>query len=364
MDDLKGKIVKWSRPPFGYKFDSTNKGHLIPDEEAAKIVREIFKKAVGGMSYTAIAEELNRDGVPSPGKYKALQNPEQNTFPEKTADEKWNFVTVRRVVLNPVYIGRSCKVPDTLAEIVSAEKLPITHEPLVTDAQFEAVSSIGGKWYHDDSLFDGIVCCSACGGPLGLVGEREDPNLVCKRARSRGRGKCKAPAFIRYSDLKQLVVEELNEIITQVAEKQRQENSTADADINPQVQIERLQQRVDIVNRIIMRIYEDMESGLLQTQSGQSMISRYQEEISSLLEKKDHLISEQVNEEAEPAEIESCPGCLDISISNEDLSQSLMNSIIERIEVGPRTASLIQRVESKDGSGYDQNVEIFYKFRA
>ena len=58
-----------SAPPYGYKRDPQDRGHLVIDEEAAQTVRYIFDMAVAGYGLTRITRELNARGIPSPAVY-------------------------------------------------------------------------------------------------------------------------------------------------------------------------------------------------------------------------------------------------------------------------------------------------------
>ena len=57
---------------YGYKKDPYQKGHLIIDEEAADVVREVFTLFSHGYGKTAIARLLNDRGIPNPTEYKRL----------------------------------------------------------------------------------------------------------------------------------------------------------------------------------------------------------------------------------------------------------------------------------------------------
>ena len=57
---------------YGYKKDPDVKGHLIIDEEAAQVVREVFTLFSKGYGKTAIARMLNDRGIPNPTEYKRL----------------------------------------------------------------------------------------------------------------------------------------------------------------------------------------------------------------------------------------------------------------------------------------------------
>ena len=48
-------------PPYGYKKDTKQKNHLVPDEYSSQIIKEIFDMYVNkGISPTKIADELNK----------------------------------------------------------------------------------------------------------------------------------------------------------------------------------------------------------------------------------------------------------------------------------------------------------------
>ena len=66
---MKAGFFIGSFAPYGYKKDPEKKGHLIIDEPAAEIVREIFSLYNRGFGRTAIARILNDRGIPSPEKY-------------------------------------------------------------------------------------------------------------------------------------------------------------------------------------------------------------------------------------------------------------------------------------------------------
>ena len=59
-----------SQPPYGYKQDEENKGHLLIDEEAAQVVRLIFDLAAAGKGAVAIADELKARKIVTPSTYK------------------------------------------------------------------------------------------------------------------------------------------------------------------------------------------------------------------------------------------------------------------------------------------------------
>ena len=89
--------------PYGYQKDSDNKNKLVIDVYAAGIVKEIYRMKLSGMSQTAIANALNKQGVLSPMEYKhSLGIRIQDNF--KTHEQaEWSAMSVKRILENEVY---------------------------------------------------------------------------------------------------------------------------------------------------------------------------------------------------------------------------------------------------------------------
>ena len=90
--------------PYGYRKDPERKGHLLIDEDAAGIVREVFAMFVQGMGKTAIARVLNDRGVPNPTEYKRLHG-ERYQQPKQKNSTLWKYFAIADMLGNEVYIG-------------------------------------------------------------------------------------------------------------------------------------------------------------------------------------------------------------------------------------------------------------------
>lgn len=76
---------------YGYQKDSQQKGHLLIDEEAAEVVREVFTLFSQGYGKTAIAKILNEQGVPNPTEYKR-QKGLRYQQPESQNSTLWRYL--------------------------------------------------------------------------------------------------------------------------------------------------------------------------------------------------------------------------------------------------------------------------------
>ena len=115
-------------PPYGYKKDEEDKNHLVPDENTAPIVQRIFQQAANGDSTRTIANDLNRDNVVPPLKYRALY---RDTFNEKglaRIGDYWNYTTVKRILKNEVYLGHTLLGKSKKASLKSTKKIAIDKE--------------------------------------------------------------------------------------------------------------------------------------------------------------------------------------------------------------------------------------------
>lgn len=90
---------------YGYLKDDADKNHLIVDEYAADIVRDIFSWKLEGMSPQDIAARLNHSGVLSPMEYKKSLGMKFATSFKANPQAVWSANAVLRVLKNPVYTG-------------------------------------------------------------------------------------------------------------------------------------------------------------------------------------------------------------------------------------------------------------------
>lgn len=159
-------------PPFGY-YMKDKRWH--PDEEAAKIVREVFERFVSGEGMRSIAMDLGKRGVRT--KFGGMP---ENRF-------------IDFMLNNPTYIGmirwsldgtRAVSKRDYHNESVMI--VPGQHEPIISvelwEAAQERIKELHKKYPKNarkeqqvEYMLKGLVRCSACGGTLaaGAMGKRD-----------------------------------------------------------------------------------------------------------------------------------------------------------------------------------------------
>ena len=172
--------------PYGYKKDCNNRHRFVVDENVVPIVVKIFEMRASGMSFRAIAAQLNDDGIISPREYyyqgKNAVNPTHSS-------RLWNENTIKCMVVNEVYIGNlvsgktgtlSYKNQKTIRKDVKDWiRVERTHEAIITPELWHRVQVLSRKRHkpgrrknNERSLFAGLIYCSDCGFRLRSQVER------------------------------------------------------------------------------------------------------------------------------------------------------------------------------------------------
>ena len=171
-----------SFPVYGYLRSSQNKHKLEVDNDAAKIIQDIFKWKISGFSADAIAKRLNALGILSPMEYKkSIGSRFQSSF-KTGVQAKWSHNTVRRILKNEIYTGVLVQGKVTtpnykVKKRITKEKedwvrVEGTHEPIIARPQFDLVQQLleedtrAAKKEYGVYLYSGKIFCADCGGTI------------------------------------------------------------------------------------------------------------------------------------------------------------------------------------------------------
>ena len=136
--------------PYGYKKDPADRHHFLIDEEAAEVVRRIFRLYLEGRSKQEIAELLNEEKILTPTEYKRNRQglPYANARGEK-GGQRWTYLTIHLMLQNRVYTGamvqhKTEKISYKLGKIRSIPKEEYVvvegrHLPIIEPHIFDAV---------------------------------------------------------------------------------------------------------------------------------------------------------------------------------------------------------------------------------
>ena len=209
---------------YGYKKDPDQKGHLIIDEEAAAVVREVFTLFSRGYGKTAIARMLNDRGIPNPTEYKRLKG---LRYKQPTAKNStlWKYFAISDMLVNEIYIGNMVQGKYGSVSYKTKQNKPRpksqwyivegTHEPIIDRELWDRVQKMikeRAKPFDVGTigLFARKARCANCGYVMRSSKNRGKHYLQCSN-RHVAKDAC-IGSFISVDKLEQMVIDELNRL--------------------------------------------------------------------------------------------------------------------------------------------------------
>ncbi|MCM1307195.1 MAG: recombinase family protein [Butyrivibrio sp.] len=216
---------------YGYKKDPNLKGHLLIDEEAAAVVREVFTLFSQGYGKTAIARMLNARGLPNPTEYKRLKG---LRYKQPTAKNStlWKYFAISDMLTNEIYIGNMVQGKYGSISYKTKQNKPrpksqwyiveSTHEPIIDRPLWDRVQKmISERAKPFDAgtigLFARKARCSNCGYVMRSSKNRGKHYLQCSN-RHVAKDSC-IGSFISVDKLEQMVIDELNRLSEEYLDK-------------------------------------------------------------------------------------------------------------------------------------------------
>ena len=301
---------------FGYLKDPENKNHLVVDEYAAKIVQDIFKWKIDGLSLTAIAKRLTEYHIPAPADYKRQCGINYRTPFKISSGSPWTAVAVKRILTNEIYCGHltqgrhrkksyKIKVQELLDES-QWERVENTHEAIISSQIFYEVRRLlcedtrvgpGNVIYP----LAGKVCCAGCGASMVRkmvpCGETKYFYYVCGNHK-KNRSWC-APHSIRAEKLEKAV---LASVQAQIAICLDMEKALDEIDhlAWEQREVKKLTAQIDALDGEIERnqelklaVYEDLKEGLIDKTEYRELRKGFSEKVEAAKKARKKLKEEQ-----------------------------------------------------------------------
>lgn len=368
-----------AKAPYGYQRDPQDKHHLIVDEPAAEIVREMFQSAAKGVLPKQIADHLNAREVPSPAVYHCMKHPNWNldAFSKR---KEWTSSSITKMLRNIVYLGHMVQGKTTklsfksniILENPECDWLIVrnTHEPLVSQETFElAARRSKQRTCHTKgtfrNVFSGIAKCADCGRNMSTVGTRKKgarANLACGGYKLYGSKEC-TNHFIDYDVLYGIVLDTVKELVC-ISQGEREELLRdakecmgKDQKNDSTKEIKRLEKRNRQLDGMIEQLYEDHGQGLIQKERLQKMVGKYEAESRQITDRIEALKSESQNEKQQPVD-EKLEQLLQEYTDVKELNPELLYRLIDHIEIGQGHYE-----KGKHGKVKRQSVKIWFRFR-
>jgi hypothetical protein len=188
----KGRLPFW--------IERTSSGELVISPIYGPVIQRAVELAISGLGMTLIAERLNTEGCPPP----PTQSSSNQYRPE--GGRRWGQGNVSRILRHPALIG-------TLERKNTAD-LPAYYPSLVTPEQWTQLrasidrrnslgGAIRGKSHKAQNLFQTLLRCACCGGPIGYSppakrSRKGHPGYVACRHGARQVNGCTMNGYLEY----------------------------------------------------------------------------------------------------------------------------------------------------------------------
>ena len=368
-----------TQPPYGYLKDPNDKTHWIIDEEAAKVVREIYSLCVNGYGPSQIADILTERGVDSPSiHFKKIGLTYSSLASKSTPDTFWAQRTIALILDKMEYTGctvnfkthiKSYKNKKTINNPRDEWRIfENTHEAIISKETFDTVQRIrDGKRVRNNlgemPMLSGMVYCADCGSKLYQVRGKGWPHdkeyMVCASYRKKSKQTCSSHR-IRNAVLEQLILERLQEVMAYAKEnedkfielvtsqsRKEMEKSLREA----KKEYDAAKARCSKLDDIIQRLYEDNVDGKISDERFQKLSMTYEDEQSRLKARIAELDALLLEEKEKSLNTDNFLSMVREYTEIKELNCEVIRTFIDKI--------LVHKVEKANGKKY-QAIDIYY----
>lgn len=382
----KGKAGKHvaSTTPYGYLKDPLDHNHWIVDEEAADVVRRIFKMTIDGYGPYQISQLLAEDKIEIPAVHMArLGNGLWQGRVDKIPDPyNWGSSTVVGILKKREYLGETVNFKtrkhfkDKKSHYVPMDQWTVfagTQEPIIDEETFALVQQIRSNmkrypngWGPAHPL-TGLVFCADCS--CRLYEQRSSNGVRISKFRCHNYTKypvgthCVSAHLIDAAPIMKLVSTILKACAEEVQIdeeafvkrfQEEQEDRVDEEAAKNQERLRTAKRRKDELMTLLNRIYEDHILGKLPDERYEAMDAQYSAELEKV-----------------SADLASCEKLARVNVSHEksakhfvevlkryqdfdNLTTAMMNEFVEKIVVYER--------DIKGSQTSPQRIDVYFNF--
>lgn len=376
-----GKHVA-STTPYGYLKSEADHNQWIVDEEAAEVVRRIFRLTVEGKGPYQIAQILQEDKVEIPAVHMARHG--AGLHQNRTVKDiyGWGSSTIAGILRKREYLGHTVNFKtrkhfkDKKSHYVSEDQWVVfkdTQPAIIDEETFETVQRIRGnvRRYPDGwgeaSPLTGLMYCADCGGKMYVHrtnNGKRDPHYVCANyCKVRSPERCVSGHRIKAENVMELVRDMLHAIAEFAANDREQfitavtevQNAKQDNDIRAaQQRYSTVKSRMDELEKLLCRIYEDNILGKLPDERYTVLDRQYAREQGELSKERDTIEKRLAEYDESRRSAGKFIALVDKYDGFGELTTPILNEFVERIVVHER--------DTKGSAHSTQQVDIYFNF--
>ena len=373
--------VPLSMPIYGYAKNPDNPKQWVIDDEAAEIVRYIYKLCIDGVSEYRIADRLEKEMILKPTEYwksKGVRKPGKSSF--KDSPYYWSKSTINKILNSREYMGDVVNFKTYSKSFKNKQRLlnpeenhmifENVHEPIIDRKTWEMVQRIrdGTKRRQPKNterhIFSGMLYCASCDRKLHFNVNHPNTELKyfnCSNYRG-NRGTCNQTHYVRADALEQVVILEIQRMTAFLQDKENDfvqllmSKSIQEAERESKRKTQEVRSmtvRCSDLESLFAKTYEDNASGKLSDERFMMLTKRYDDEQIALKKK---IATIQAEIEANEKHKNSASRFLSIVKKYTDIQEltpNVLNELVEKIVVHHGQGL---------GKSRTQQLDIYYNF--
>jgi len=356
--------------PYGYLKDPNDPKKWIVDEEAAKVVKHIFDLCMEGRGPLQIANQLREEKVLTITAYQ-LREGRNPTHSDPVDPYRWETRSITDILARREYTGCTVNFKTYTNSIwdKTTRENPVenqaifynTQPPIIDIDTFEKVQEIREQRHRrtksgNSHMFSGLVFCADCKGRMSFSSANGDESkwyFTCSN--SRGKDSPCTAHYIRVIVLERLVWHYTQRVIELVVryeahfrtimEEKMQTESKAILKAKRK-QLEKAEKRIQDLDRLFVRTYEDNVSGKLSDERFAVMSRGYEDEQQDLKEAAETLRKEIEVQEQQNQNLDLFIERIQKYTALEELTPYVAHELIKAIYVGAPDKSSGKRRQS------------------
>ncbi len=350
--------------PYGYLVDPEDKNHLIIDEMAAPVVRDIFSWYLQGWGYRKIAAALNEAGIPNPTSHKSRTNSRYVNSNESKSSSKglWTVSTIYNIIRNETYTGTLVQGKSHTVSYKNKKrkraaeeewiKISGSHDAVIDAKTWEMVRQKlksrvrAGRTDQELSPLAGKVKCAVCGKPMkrNVYYNKKKTiryySLICGTYKT-GAMNCSNKASISGMALERLLLEQINKLIENYCQQDKiNVVNGIDESISRLIKLsESICRDVSENDEKLIRLYEDKLDGTISKEQYIMMSRRYTDKIEGLKARKESIRQSIEELEEKRSATEKRDMIIDRYSRIEKLTRTVAEEFIESVLIGEKNES-------------------------
>ncbi len=372
-------------PPYGYVKDPTDKTKWIIDEEAAAVVREVYKLFIEGVEMNEVAKMLTARKIDPP-----IVHFEKLGLPVRSKSEcpqVWSSSSLYNMLKQEAYTGSTINFKTAKTSYKTTDQIFLpreewaifenTQEAIIDKETFAIVQKMRESrrrpriQNRKENIFAGLLRCGDCGNKLYYHRRGQEDAYEGFTCASFKKNKRCSSHYISLSAITEVVLTDLRRVCECAKEREKEFVQMYRDDCarksnrlqgTSKSELKRIENRCLEIDEIIRKLYEDNVRGRITDERFDILAKGYEAEKAELKEKSQQIQTALKASAQDDENLENFMRLVKRYTEIPELSREILNAFIDGIYVGKTTKTEIPSKRKRKKYKKTRTIRIVYKF--